>query len=384
MSKEIRFNEASALYIHIPFCLSKCPYCDFYSVEYDKKRVDLYWAALFQELESLIKSVDNKLLRSIYIGGGTPSLISGEKIFALLKKIRSSFQLPPTAEITIEANPLSLSEEKIIAYKRAGVNRISLGIQSFNNKFLDFLGRNSSREKNIDSIKLLKKYFSNYSLDLIFALPEQSGEEFKRDLEILSSFNPPHISLYNLEIHEQTPFYQRLEKGEFKLPADKIDAEMYNFAQNFFLKAGYNNYEISNFAKSGYRAQHNYLYWRYNSYLALGPGAAAFNGKIRYKNRADLNKYLKSFLADQKVEREINFLTKEDRMAEYCFLALRTRAGLSLHQFYLNFKEDFNNLYRDSVDKLKNKSLLAESNNRLYLTAKGKLLANEVFLVFLK
>ncbi|ADQ15110.1 radical SAM family heme chaperone HemW [Halanaerobium hydrogeniformans] len=384
MNKEIRFSEPSALYIHIPFCHSKCPYCDFYSVEYNKKRVDLYWAALFKELDDIIKSVDNKLLRSIYIGGGTPSLICGEKIFILLNKIRNSFNLPPTAEITIEANPFSLNEEKIILYKRSGINRISLGVQSFNNKYLNFLGRNSTRKKNINAIKLLKKYFDNYSIDLIFALPGQSVKDFKKDLEVLTSFNPPHISLYNLEIHEQTPFYDKLNKGEFKLPADKIDAEMYNLAQQFLLKADYNNYEISNFAKSGYRAQHNYLYWNYKRYIGLGPGAAGFNGRIRYKNNADLNKYLKSFSDHLEIEKEINILSKEDMMAEYCFLALRTQAGVSLHRFNLKFKKDFNSIFRDSVDNLKRKSLLEESNQRIYLTAKGKLLANEVFLAFLK
>ena len=384
MNKEIRFTEPSALYIHIPFCVSKCPYCDFYSVEYNKKRVDLYWAALFKELEDLIESVDNKLLRSIYIGGGTPSLISGEKIFELLNKIRAFFNLSPTVEITIEANPSSLNKEKIIFYKRAGINRISLGVQSFNNRFLDFLGRKSSRKKNIEAINLVKKYFENYSIDLIFALPEQSVKDFKKDLEILSFFNPPHISLYNLEIYEQTPFYDKLSKGDFKLPTDKIDAEMYNLAQDKLHKANYNNYEISNFAKSGYRAQHNYLYWRYKSYLALGPGAAGFDGRLRYKNNANLKKYLKSFSDNKKIARSINILSEEDKMAEYCFLALRTKEGLSLHQFYLKFKKDFNHLYRDPVDDLKAKVLIEESNQRIYLTSKGKLLANEVFLAFLK
>ena len=180
---DLNFENANALYIHFPFCSSKCPYCDFYSVKYTKKWVDLYGAALFMELEELSQKVNNNLLQTIYLGGGTPSLMDSFFIEELIKRIKSKFRVVPNAEITMEANPASINQEKIIDLKRAGINRLSLGIQSFNDHHLKFLGRKSSSEKNKETLTLAAKYFNNYSADLIFALPQQSLEEFKSDLE---------------------------------------------------------------------------------------------------------------------------------------------------------------------------------------------------------
>ena len=198
---DLNFENANALYIHLPFCSSKCPYCDFYSVKYTKKRVDLYWAALFMELEELFNKANNNLLQTIYLGGGTPSLVDPFFIKELIKRIKSRFRVIPTAEVTMEVNPASINEEKIIALKRAGINRLSVGIQSFNDQHLKKIGRRSSSEQNKKILTLVDNYFDNYSADLIFALPKQSLEEFESDLEELLSFYTPHISLYNLEIH---------------------------------------------------------------------------------------------------------------------------------------------------------------------------------------
>ena len=401
----LNFKNTNALYIHVPFCSSKCPYCDFYSIKYEQKRVDHYWAALFMELEEIYQKTENKLLQTIYIGGGTPSLIDSNYLYLLLKKIKNKFNVTPTAEITIEVNPTSINEEKLIAFRRAGINRLSVGIQSFNDQYLNFLGRKSSRKRNIEVLKLINQYFNNYSADLIFALPDQKLNQFRRDLKKLLDFNPPHISLYNLEIHPETEFYEKYNKGELKLPSEESDAEMYQLAQEILLKNNYQHYEISNFAKKGYRARHNYIYWLYQPYLALGPGASGFDGERRYQNPGDIDQYIEHYNSNKisfkemnhinllsRTEninqsnnkfRKINNINKKEQMAEYSFLALRTEAGLFFHKFYLRFKEDFKKIYKDSISELKEKALITEKNNRIFLTARGKELANEVFIKFL-
>ncbi len=397
--KFIQINKPFALYIHIPFCAKKCPYCDFYSVKYSKERVDQFWAALFRELEYLNKFVKFKQIRSIYIGGGTPSLIKTDKILTLLNKISYYFKIPPGTEITLEANPSSLSREKIINYRRIGINRLSVGIQSFNESFLKLLGRQTNPENNKKVLELISKYFNNYSADLIFALPGQKIDDFKKDLDKLLEFNPPHISLYNLEVHENTVFYDKVKSGKLEIINEEIDAEMYEYAVKTLVKNDYQHYEISNFAKRGYRAQHNYLYWKYQPYLALGPGAAGFDGKLRYQNINDLEKYINTYSSknNNKSENkslnsnrnnispcsEIIKLDKAERMAEYCFLKLRTAEGMSYFEFKKRFSEDFNKIYAGKVAVLKEKNLLIEKNERIYLSRKGNLLANEVFLQFL-
>ncbi len=442
----IKIKEPFALYIHIPFCVEKCPYCDFYSVKYSKERVDQFWAALFQELEHLSCCVESRLLRSIYIGGGTPSLIKPEKISKLLNKIAADYKIPPAAEITLEANPASINEKKMIDYQRAGINRLSLGIQSFDDRFLNLLGRKSSCSRNREVLEAVNRHFRSYSTDIIFALPGQKLADFKNDLEMLLKFDPPHISLYNLEFHENTPFYEQQQRGIMRSISEEVDAEMYEYAEYILTKNSYQQYEISNFAKSGYRAQHNYIYWQYRPYLALGPGASGFDGNIRYQNSRDLESYIayynkteeqdnksrgdkqpehnhrnsntannsklknnkiKDFKKDDDKEdkdseinnknnissssktskdefkREIIRLSQEEKIAEYCFLRLRTADGLSFHKFKRKFKQNFNDLFRQKVEKLKKNGLIIEANGRIYLSRRGKLLANEVFLEFL-
>ncbi len=403
----LNYEKANALYIHLPFCSSKCPYCDFYSVKYTKKRVDLYWAALFMELEELSQKVNNNLLQTIYLGGGTPSLVDSFYLEKLIKKIKINFRVITAAEITMEVNPASINEEKIVSLKRAGVNRLSVGIQSFNNQQLKFLGRKSSGENNKKILTLVDNYFDNYSADLIFALPEQSLEEFESDLEEMLNFFPPHISLYNLEIHENTPFYEQYNQGELKLPSEEIDAGMYELALEKLTALGYEHYEISNFARRGYRARHNYIYWLYQPYLALGPGAAAFDGKCRSQNIRNLEEYIKYYNPkdltfremiknkdcrvnseliknqQQAKIRDLNCMEKRERMAEYSFLALRTAKGLFYHKFYQQFGLNFKDLYKNEIEELVNNKLIKEGNERIYLTARGKELANEVFLKFL-
>lgn len=400
----LNFPRANSIYIHIPFCSSKCAYCDFYSVKYTKKRVDQYWDALFLELAELAAITDQKLLQSIYIGGGTPSVIKAEKYFSLLNKIKQYFKLVPDAEITIEVNPASITAEKLIIYRRAGINRLSVGIQSLNDKYLSLLGRKSNRQHNLEKLTLINRFFNNYSTDLIFAIPGQTLAEFKKDLSDLLKFEPPHISLYNLELHPGTKLYQRYQADKLEMPTEELDAEMYDLAAAELKKAAYNHYEISNYARQGYRARHNFIYWLYQPYLAAGPGAVSFNGNYRFQNKADLKNYLLYYgtansenILEQSIQtkkptrnsasefqvRQLEKLTAKEKQAEFAFLALRTERGILLNEFQKRFKQDFKKVYQAEINSLKANQLIKEANNRIYLTNRGKKLANEVFIKFL-
>jgi oxygen-independent coproporphyrinogen-3 oxidase len=310
----------------------------------------------------------------------------------------------PDAEITIEVNPASITAEKLIIYRRAGINRLSVGIQSLNDKYLSLLGRKSNRQHNLEKLTLINRFFNNYSTDLIFAIPGQTLAEFKKDLNDLLKFEPPHISLYNLELHPGTKLYQQYQADKLEMPTEELDAEMYDLAAAELKKAAYNHYEISNYARQGYRARHNFIYWLYQPYLAAGPGAVSFNGNYRFQNKADLKNYLLYYgtansenILEQSIQtkkptrnsasefqvRQLEKLTAKEKQAEFAFLALRTERGILLNEFQKRFKQDFKKVYQAEINSLKANQLIKEANNRIYLTNRGKKLANEVFIKFL-
>ncbi|MGM0602124.1 MAG: radical SAM family heme chaperone HemW [Bacillota bacterium] len=379
----LSYEKPFGIYIHIPFCASKCRYCDFYSCSYKNSLVEKYFESLFIEFENMLSTVQNELIRSIYIGGGTPSLIKAEYIFEIIKKIKKNFSYPPNMEITLEANPDSLSEKRLVKYRQVGINRLSLGVQSFNDSTLNFLGRNSSSDNNKKKIKLVKKYFDNYSLDIIFAVPGQKMEDFRKDLNTVLSFAPPHLSIYNLQIEEGTEIYNDLVDGKIEAFSQELDAEMYDKAVSLLKDHGYQQYEISNFAKKGYRAVHNYLYWNFTPYIALGPAAAGFDGKVRYTNKADLKSYIDKTLESGLPDREYISLSKKNLAAEYSFLNLRKKTGLSRFLFKKQFSFRFDDLYEEEIKKLKELKLITEQNGRIFLSERGKPLGNEVFAYFL-
>jgi len=380
---KLSYKKPLGIYIHIPFCASKCRYCDFYSCSYENSLVEKYFEALFIELENMLSSVQNKLIRSVYFGGGTPSLIRSEYIFKILKKIKKNFSYPPNMEITLEANPDSLSQKRLVNYRQVGINRLSLGVQSFNDSILKFLGRNSSSKDNIKKINLVKNYFDNYSLDIIFAVPGQTVDDFVCDLNKVLSFSPPHLSLYNLQIEKGTEIYDDLVDGKIEEFDQELDAAMYKKALFLLKDCGYKHYEISNFAKDGYRAIHNYLYWDFTPYLALGPAASGFDGKLRYTNSADLKGYIDMIFKSGLPERKYTVLSQKDLAAEYSFLNLRKKSGLSRFLFKKQFDIYFDDLYKEEIKKLKKLELIYEQNGRIFLSERGKLLGNEVFVHFL-
>src|SRR6056297_2255813 len=337
---KLSYKKPLGIYIHIPFCASKCRYCDFYSCSYENSLVEKYFEALFIELENMLSSVQNKLIRSVYFGGGTPSLIRSEYIFKILKKIKKNFSYPPNMEITLEANPDSLSQKRLVNYRQVGINRLSLGVQSFNDSILKFLGRNSSSKDNIKKINLVKNYFDNYSLDIIFAVPGQTVDDFV--------------------------------DGKIEEFDQELDAAMYKKALFLLKDCGYKHYEISNFAKDGYRAIHNYLYWDFTPYLALGPAASGFDGKLRYTNSADLKGYIDMIFKSGLPERKYTVLSQKDLAAEYSFLNLRKKSGLSRFLFKKQFDIYFDDLYKEEIKKLKKLELIYEQNGRIFLSERGK------------
>ncbi|MFP4016101.1 MAG: radical SAM family heme chaperone HemW [Halanaerobiales bacterium] len=416
MSDIHHITNSFALYLHIPFCEGKCRYCDFYSVNYGSTQMTEYLECLKKEMLIYSSLINNEYtsIETIYIGGGTPGLLNTEQVSNILELIKKNFGKPSTGEITLEANPFSLTEEKISGYRKAGVNRISLGVQSFNNKELKFLGRKHSAEEAIKKVNMVRDYYDNFNIDLIFAIPGQAVEDWRYTLEKAVYLNPNHISLYNLQIEEDTPLATALSKGDFEEVDDSIDARMYILAREVLEGNGYNQYEISNFAREGYQSRHNRVYWELKPYLGLGPAAHGFTGSIRYNNYNDVYKYQETLskvpdeirsdksggsytgLIGQGIHQGMDALTsqvlpieniielsKEDLMAERLFMGLRLLEGISLDDFFTEYGIRVEEYYADEIRKLRSRELIYLGEGRLKLTEKGLLFGNSVFMEFL-
>lgn len=381
-----KINTTPGLYLHIPFCQGKCRYCDFYSINYEKELMTDYINALTEEIEFYSNIIEdnknfngNNILNTIYIGGGTPGLLKGKEAEKILMLIYDRFSKPVTGEITLEANPCSINERKLADYRRAGINRLSLGVQSFNDRELIFLGRKHDSRQAVKSIQLVKKYFDNFNIDLIFAIPGQKLNKWRETLEQALDFDPAHISLYNLQIEEGTPLAVSLQKGDIQEFDNELDATMYLEALKILKKAGYTHYEISNFARKGYQSLHNRLYWEFRPYLGLGPAAHSFTGKLRYHNHANLNYYL-----SKNAITGVNSLNQKERMAEMIFMGLRLLEGIPLKRFQKEFSLNLTTIYSSEIKKLKSLGLIKLENERVLLTEKGLLHGNRVFMEFLR
>ncbi|HKL76546.1 MAG TPA: radical SAM family heme chaperone HemW [Halanaerobiales bacterium] len=370
-----------ALYIHIPFCIEKCSYCDFYSLKYKKKILKDYLKSLKKELKIYSTKIDSKI-KTIYFGGGTPSLLSPKSIEEILNIIYENYLVIDNIEISLESNPSSLTKEKIIAYKKVGINRLSLGIQSFNNDDLNILGRLHDRKKALSMIKEVDKQFSNYNFDLIFAIPEQNFERWKANINKVKEINPPHLSLYNLQIEEGTMIKKQIDNNNLKPVTNELDAKMYKHAIDKLKDEDYIQYEISNFAKKGYFSKHNLVYWRYEPYLGLGPSAHSFTTKTRFSNYSSLEKYNNHLKKDKVPIENINSLNLQERMSEKMFLGLRLKEGINYEQFHSTFNKKLNCVFKEEINDLLEKDLLIEKDNNLKLSQKGKFLGNKVFIKF--
>lgn len=373
-----------ALYVHIPFCVQKCLYCDFLSMPASQAVQEEYIAVLTSELHYWRKQLEGQYtLGSIFMGGGTPTVLASE-LLCQIGEVFHDFSWASNMEFTIEANPGTLLPEHIPALQYLGVNRISLGLQSAQEQELQMLGRIHTYQDFVESYRLLQEHgFTNINIDLMADIPGQTMDSYADTLDRVLQLQPKHISAYSLLIEEGTPFYEMDQQGKLQIPSEEIDRQMYAFTKERLVAEGYQRYEISNYARPGWECRHNLTYWQMGEYLGVGLGAASYwNGK-RFSNERNLQAYL-SQKADSHIA-ESQILSKREEMEEYVFLGLRTTQGIFPEAYRKRFGVDFYQLYQKILPDLQQNGLLAETENhdRIYLTDHGIDLSNRVLAEFL-
>ncbi|PXW91612.1 anaerobic coproporphyrinogen III oxidase [Streptohalobacillus salinus] len=373
----------TSAYIHIPFCEKICYYCDFTKFFYEEKMADDYLEALANEMNYYL-SDKRQSMRTIYVGGGTPTALNIEQLNRLLEMIDAHFDVDNVEEYTFEANPGDLNEEKIIALKSHGVNRISMGVQVFDDAHLEMLGR-LHRVKDVDkNIADLKKHgLTNISIDLMYGLPEQTLEGFKYSLEKALSYDLPHYSSYALQIEPKTIFYQRHMKGKLHKAPEELEAQMFEVLIAEMKKHGKQQYEISNFAKQGFESKHNLTYWDNAHYYGFGAGASGYLPGIRTINLRPFPAYLKEANRSGKPVLHEEIIGKKEAIEEHLFLGLRKRSGVSRETFKKHYGFDYYQLYQQEINDLCDKGWLEEFRDGIRMTEHGQLFGNSVFQQFL-
>ena len=379
----------SRLYLHIPFCLRKCGYCAFNSeVLLDNDDLSHYVTLLLKEMQlASADSAKGKRIVSIYFGGGTPSLLEAGQLTLMIQKASELFDLDPDIEITLEANPGTVDQARFKALLSAGINRLSLGVQSFNEDFLKNLGRvhdaNQARTAFGDA---RSAGFNNISIDLMHSLPSQNIAQWQTDLEQAIRLAPEHISIYPLTIEEGTSFAHRYPLDSCERPDDDLSADMFEIADDLLTAAGYEHYEIASYARPGCRSNHNSGYWQRDGYLGLGVGAHSFfkdGHGVRLSNVNSLSQYAEMIAADLLPRLDRKILSRKDAMEEYMFLGLRLADGVSPDEFEMEFGSSFGDVYGKVIDELAGLGLLERRDTRLQLTRRGMLLSNQAFSRFL-
>lgn len=372
------------LYVHIPFCVSKCNYCDFNSFKLNKELKDRYIKDLKKEMILYKDEFREKEITSIFLGGGTPSILESEEIKEIFFYIKSNFNIKKDAEITIECNPGTLSKEKLITMKDLGINRLSIGLQATQESHLRYIGRIHTYEEFVKNYKeALDIGFKNINIDLMYALPNQNFDEWKDSLEKIVKLNPSHISAYSLILEEGTKLHDMYEKNEFEMIDEDTDIKMYNYTINYLKDNGYNQYEISNYSKIGFECNHNILYWKCNHYIGLGPGASGYINNYRYNNLESLNDYHEKLLNNEKPIDFIDELTIEDKIQEKIFMGLRMNEGIKFIEFKNEFDLDFKLRFKDVLKRLKENKLIIEDKFGIKLTQEGREISNSVFIEFM-
>ena len=373
------------LYVHVPFCLRKCRYCDFLSFECrDERALSQYADALCREISTRYEEWPYKVVDTIYIGGGTPSILPAEDMKRVVECICSNFALADDPEITIEANPATIDDRKLETYLESGINRISIGVQSFDKSILNLLGRVHDKNDALNAVRMAKKAgFNNVNVDMMFGIPGQTLKMWRDSLRQCIFLRPEHISLYSLQIEEGTPFYKMMENGTLEPTPDSVDRTMYHDAVDMLTQAGYHHYEISNGALPGFESRHNLKYWSYREYLGLGPGASSFIGGHRFKNISSVLeylKYIKQGLPPVKPE-DVEKYTLRDDMGVYVFTGLRKTEGFDIRDFEETFRTDFFDVY-DPAILTRLRGLVEMEGCILRLTEKGLDVSNKVMAEF--
>ena len=373
------------IYVHIPFCVRKCYYCDFISYTNKEELVSDYINALIKELKERLINVkkENCLITTIYIGGGTPSYIDSKYIVNIIETIKEMCEITKETEITIEVNPGTVTNEKLEDYIKCGVNRISIGLQSANNQILKQIGRIHTYEQFLETYKLARKAgFKNINIDLMLALPNQTIDILNDSLNKVIKLNPEHISVYSLILEEGTVLNTLVENEKVVLPNEDIERKMYWMVKKELEKNGYEHYEISNFAKKGYISKHNFNCWNQEEYMGFGVAAHSYTKNMRYSNTENLQKYLKAFTENTNIVTIHEKQQNEDKQKEYMLLGLRKLEGIKISEFKNKFVQNPIYLYRKELEKLVKEELVEIEGDNIKLTNKGLDLANVVFSEF--
>ncbi|MDM0768402.1 radical SAM family heme chaperone HemW [Clostridium perfringens] len=372
-----------SLYIHIPFCAQKCLYCDFPSFARKDHLRKAYIEALNKEIISLREKHNNLEINTIFIGGGTPSVLEADELECLLKEV-AKLNMAKDIEYSMECNPGNLTEEKLEVMKNYGVNRISMGLQAKQDNLLKGLGRIHNYKTFKENFLLAKKVgFNNINVDLMFGLPNQRLNEWEETLREIISLEPAHISAYSLIIEEGTAFYNLYENDKLKLPTEEEERKMYHLAKKILEENGFNQYEISNYAKEGKECRHNLAYWNMDNWIGVGSAAASYiNGK-RIKNISSVEEYINSINEKGEAVEEIINNSKNDNMEEFMFMGLRKINGIDENEFKKRFSMNINDVYGEILNKYIDEGLLIRDSGRIFLSEKGIEISNIIMADFL-
>ena len=367
------------LYVHIPFCVRKCQYCDFLSGPSDEETKDRYIEALLKEIRAAEHTEDYEIV-SVFIGGGTPSALKAEAIASIMSTLQEQFFFCEDAEVTIEANPGTVDLEKLTIYRNVGINRLSLGLQSTDAEELKLLGRIHSYEEFLKSYEWAREAgFSNINIDLMFAIPGQTGEAWRQHLYQVAELNPEHISAYSLIIEEGTPFAEQ----NLDLPDEDTEYQMYEDTAEILERYGYRQYEISNYAKQGYMCRHNAGYWQRLEYLGFGLGASSLYRGMRFSNTRRMQEYLKESRNPDQIRKDVTVLSRNERIEEFMFLGLRMTEGISEKLFKETFGVRIMDIYGDILQKYEAIGFMEHIETKWCLTRKGIHVSNHILADFL-
>ena len=376
-------NQLTGIYLHIPFCASRCHYCNFATGGYESELAQRYVTGLLTEINSAKVTEKMRTVDTIYFGGGTPTTLSVAQLASIINLCREKFAVTDDVEISTEANPGTISLEYFQGLRTIGINRISFGVQSFDDAELKMIDRVHTADEAVDTVKLARQAgFQNISIDLIAGLPEQKMSTWRRNLQEAFALGTEHISVYLLELYKDAPLLHRIKRGELQAVDEDLTVEMYYALVDEADKQGFAHYEISNWARPGFASRHNLKYWTGAPYWAFGVSAAGYDGQTRWTNTRNINEYLQRIESGKSPISERIDLTADDQQSEAIFLQLRLQGGVNLLSHQHQFGVDVKARYQDEIARLREAELIEFENDSMRISRAGKVLANEVFQAF--
>ncbi len=378
------YNKLASIYIHIPYCKQRCVYCDFHFSIIQKDKLEML-KCIKIEIANRKDYLNNELIDTLYFGGGTPSILEKSEITGILKHLHNTFNISTNAEITIECNPDDLTLDKLKALKQIGINRLSIGVQSFKDKDLEFMKRSHNANEAINSIKLAQNIgFNNITIDLIYGLPDQSIADWEQNIKQAFDLDIQHLSAYALTVENKTILSQMVKKNKIKILSDTKVIKQFNILQNKAEEKGFIHYEISNFGKKGFFSKHNSGYWKSIHYLGIGPSAHSYNGYIRSSNISSNKKYIRNINLGLDYS-EDEFLSESEQYNEYIYTSLRTIWGIDIDTIAKKYSEGILSHFQDEISKWENKKFITSDKKKYTLTKSGKsfadMIASDLFIV---